>query len=166
MGGMRRGVWAGLMGGLAAAAAGLCAGAAGGDKAGGVRIEVRDAAGAVVAEVSAGGGPAALNVEREYKPGDRIIVTGPPQMVVRLDAAMPECPVFSPTGRMELPVTHRLGRADGGGGLGPRREMIALLALQRRFGICAAGLPTHRAGICDFGPVARSSRGGSGDPPR
>jgi len=33
-------------------------------------------------------------------------------------------------------------------------------------GICAVGLLTHRARIRDFGSVARSSRGGSGDPPR
>lgn len=116
MGCMRRNVWAGLMGGLMAAAAGLCAGAAGGEKGDGVRIEVRDTAGAVVAENSAGGGPAALNVEREYKPGDRIIVTGPPQMAVRLDAAMPECVIFSPSGRMEWPVTQTADRDPKRGG--------------------------------------------------
>jgi len=102
----QRGGRAWVIGGLLVwVAAGFSVGAAVSDKPAVVRVEVRDAAGAVVAETSAGGGPVALAVDREYKPGDRIIVTGPPHMVLRLDAAMPECPVFSPTGRIEFPVT-------------------------------------------------------------
>jgi hypothetical protein len=105
MGRKWRGACTWLIGGLLAAAAGLAVGVAVAEKTDLVRIEVRDAAGTVVAEAQASGGLATLNVDSEYKPGDRIVVTGPPQMVVRLDAAMPECPVFSPAGRIEFPVT-------------------------------------------------------------
>jgi hypothetical protein len=102
---MRRGVYVWVIGGMLPLMAGLGAGAEVTVKSDRVQVEVRDAAGAVVAEVQASGGLATLNVDREYKPGDRIIVSGPPHLVVRLDAAMPESPVFSPTGRIEFPIT-------------------------------------------------------------
>ncbi len=62
-------------------------------------IEVQDAQGTRIAgpeiDVTSGKEPsAALGVEREYQPGDRIIFSGPQRMAVRLDELMPECLVY------------------------------------------------------------------------
>ena len=37
---------------------------------------------------------AALSFEREYQPGDRIVITGPQRVAVRLDRNMPECVLY------------------------------------------------------------------------
>jgi hypothetical protein len=62
-------------------------------------IEVQNAQGARIAgpniqEASGKEPSAALDVEREYKPGDRIIFGGQQRMAVRLDEHMPECLVY------------------------------------------------------------------------
>ena len=45
-----------------------------------------------------------LTVDRVYAPGDVIRITGPKHMVVRLDAAIPEAPVYAPSGVIEYAV--------------------------------------------------------------
>ena len=37
-----------------------------------------------------------LVLDREYQPGDRIILSGPQRMAVRLDENMPECVLYLP----------------------------------------------------------------------
>ncbi len=69
-----------------------------------VHIEICDAAGKVAAETSAAGS-AVLAVDRPFQPGDRILVTGPKQMIIRLDASLAESCVVVPTGKLEFPVT-------------------------------------------------------------
>lgn len=65
------------------------------DKAG-IQIEVRDGQGVRVAGVEtslprARNHPAVLAVEREYQPGDRIVVSGPGQLIAQLDQGMAAC---------------------------------------------------------------------------
>ncbi len=48
--------------------------------------------------------PVTLTIDRAYTAGDVIRVTGPKHMVVRLDAALPEAPVYTPTGVIEYTV--------------------------------------------------------------
>lgn len=63
-----------------------------------------------------------LTINRVYVPGDVIRLTGPKHMMVRLDAALPEALVYSPTGVIEY-VVPRGGR---GGQRGPLpREAFA-----------------------------------------
>ena len=64
-----------------------------------VAIEVVDAKGGVVAE-----GAGSLTLERIYKQGDTIRISGPPHMAVRLDAELAECLVYAPEGRLVYPV--------------------------------------------------------------
>ena len=58
--------------------------------AGPFRVAVLDARGTSVAGDS-GHAAGAHSINREYKPGDRIEVTGSQRMAVRLDEKMPEC---------------------------------------------------------------------------
>ncbi len=64
-----------------------------------LRLEVRDAQGAIVAQSgkdarSAHETSTALAFDREYQPGDRIVLHGPSRMAVRMDDRMPECLVY------------------------------------------------------------------------
>ncbi len=70
-------------------------------------IEVQDAQGGRIAgpEIKAASSKTAsavLAFEREYQPGDRIILGGPKRMAVRLDESMPECLLFLPGATQEL----------------------------------------------------------------
>jgi len=61
-----------------------------------LRIEVQDANGVAVAGPGKvtrthRGSSATLAFEREYQPGDRIILSGPAQIIARLDESMQEC---------------------------------------------------------------------------
>ena len=76
---------------------------------GAVRIELRAADGSLVASQT-DSAAATLTLERNYADGDRIVVTGPQHLVVRLDETMPECIVFSPQGRFEYPIPQGQGR--------------------------------------------------------
>src|SRR5271170_3428288 len=60
------------------------------------RLEVQDAHGAVIAASDKGsrGASAVLAFEREYQPGDRIVVNGPSRMAIRVDNWIPECLVY------------------------------------------------------------------------
>jgi hypothetical protein len=62
-------------------------------------IEVLDAQGVKIAgpeirPASSKTASAALAFDREYQPGDRILLGGPQRMAVRLDATMPECLLY------------------------------------------------------------------------
>jgi len=48
--------------------------------------------------------PVSLTIDRVYVVGDVIRITGPKHMVVRLDAALPEAPVYAPSGVIEYAV--------------------------------------------------------------
>jgi hypothetical protein len=63
-----------------------------------IHIEVQDAQGVKVAVADGGAhsSSASLSIGREYQPGDRIVVSGPQRMVVRMDANMPECMLYLP----------------------------------------------------------------------
>jgi hypothetical protein len=61
-----------------------------------IRIEVQDATGVVIAGPGEAvrknnGSSVTLAFDREYQPGDRIVVSGPQQIVVRLDESVKEC---------------------------------------------------------------------------
>lgn len=69
-------------------------------------IEVQDGrgvrvAGPEIATSSPKAASAALAFEREYQPGDRIILGGPERMAIRLDESVPECLVFLPGASQE-----------------------------------------------------------------
>ena len=62
-------------------------------------IEVQDGQGARIsgpenAAASPNKSSAALVVDREYQPGDRILLGGPQRMAVRVDESMPECVIY------------------------------------------------------------------------
>ena len=76
---------------------------------GALRIELRAADGSVVASQT-GAAAATLTLDRVYADGDRIVITGPQHLAVRLDETMPECIVFSPQGRFEYLVPQKQGR--------------------------------------------------------
>jgi len=68
-----------------------------------IRIEVRDGQGARIASTdsqasSARATSATLVYEREYQPGDRILIRGPRDVAVQLDETMPECRIDLPDG--------------------------------------------------------------------
>ena len=61
-----------------------------------IRIEVQDANGVVIAGPgkvarTQHGSSVTLAFDREYQPGDRIVLSGAPRMMVRLDESMKEC---------------------------------------------------------------------------
>jgi hypothetical protein len=59
-------------------------------------IKVLDAQGALLAQSHPGprNAPVALAFQREYQPGDHIVVTGPSRMAIRVDDRIPECLVY------------------------------------------------------------------------
>jgi len=63
-----------------------------------LHIEVQDRQGLRIAASEAGAKPQAdslsLAFQRGYQPGDRILVTGPRRMAVRMDENMPECLIY------------------------------------------------------------------------
>lgn len=79
-------------------------------------IQVQDQQGARVAgpnlnEGSSKAGLAVLVFDREYQPGDRILLNGPQRMAMRLDESMPECLVYIPNSSQgsasyEIPYGH------------------------------------------------------------
>ena len=62
-------------------------------------IELRDSDGNVLAKAKG-----SLNVEREYRPGDRIRLAGPACLVVQLDQRLPEAMICAPKGLVEFPL--------------------------------------------------------------
>ena len=75
-------------------------------------VAVLDAKGTSVAGDS-GYAAGAHSINREYKPGDRIEVTGSQRMAVRLDEKMPECLLYltdSAQGKFSYEVPY--GRAE------------------------------------------------------
>jgi hypothetical protein len=66
-----------------------------------IHIEVRDARGLTIAATRlhatlSTAAPVALSFDREYRPGDRIVIAGPRAMAMRLDESMPECQLYLP----------------------------------------------------------------------
>jgi F5/8 type C domain len=66
-----------------------------------LHIEVQDSQGSRLAgpetrNSSLKAASASLAFDREYKPGDRIVLGGPQRMVLKLDESMPECMVYLP----------------------------------------------------------------------
>lgn len=82
------------------ASASLLAAAAKGEKQLPLRIEVQDARGTVIAASAkdgrrkSAGESAVLAFDHAYQPGDRIVVTGPSRIAVRVDDWIPECLVY------------------------------------------------------------------------
>jgi hypothetical protein len=65
------------------------------------QIELQDAqettiAGSEIRSSSSKPALAALTIDREYQPGDRLLLAGPRRMAVRVDAAMPDCLLYFP----------------------------------------------------------------------
>ncbi len=80
-----------------------------------IRIEVRDAAGALLASASHPE-EALLCLDRVYQPGDRVIVSGARHLVLQPDQAIPEGEVYLPGEAMTWTVPageHRLAYAPG-----------------------------------------------------
>jgi hypothetical protein len=66
-----------------------------------IAIEVQDAQGTRIAATGIQGpqpttASADLSFDREYQPGDRIVLSGPRRIAVRLDQNMPECLLYLP----------------------------------------------------------------------
>lgn len=57
-------------------------------------IEVQDVSGRTIASASPRKGRATLKLNREYQPGDRIVVNGPQWLDVNVSVAVPHCSVY------------------------------------------------------------------------
>ncbi len=80
-----------------------------------IRIEVKSADGTLLASAEHEN-EALLCVDREYEPGDVIVISGAQHIVVQMDQAMPEGEVYLPAERMTWTVPageHRLAYAPG-----------------------------------------------------
>jgi hypothetical protein len=83
-----------------------------------IRIEVQDAhgvraAGPAARTASSKSDSAVLAFDREYQPGDRIILAGPQRIAVRLDETMPECLLYLPDGSQQnVPYEIPYGREE------------------------------------------------------
>lgn len=71
-----------------------------------VEIRVLNADGQTLASASAAGTKpaAAVEINRKFAPGDRIVIKGSPHMVVRLDTKMPEHTIYCPGGTFDFAV--------------------------------------------------------------
>jgi hypothetical protein len=106
-----------------------------------IRIEVRDGQGARVAGAdSARATSATLVYEREYQPGDRILIRGAGQIAVRLNEAMPECRIDlpdRPDGEFSFEIPFGHGEKESGSGYAPEafagtRHRVVVRALRAR----------------------------------
>jgi len=66
-----------------------------------IHIEARDGQGLTIASTPVDAPPSTaassvLSFDREYQPGDRIVLSGPRRMAVRLDESMPDCLLYLP----------------------------------------------------------------------
>ena len=77
-----------------------------------VRIELLDASGKGLAAAVGKGGPAAIVIDRTYAKGDRIRISGPAHLVIRLDEHLPEAAVYSPKGRVDFTIPYGRKRAE------------------------------------------------------
>ncbi len=82
-----------------------------------IRIEVQDADGVMVAGPGAPartlhGSSVTLAFDREYRPGDRIVLSGAPRMMVRVDKSMQECSLIlaeSPVAKFSFEIPYGEG---------------------------------------------------------
>ena len=107
-------------------------------------IEVQDAQGTRIAgpniQETDGKEPSAvLDLEREYKPGDRIIFGGPQRMAVRLDEHMPECLVYlaSDAGNVTFEIPYGTDEQQTGSAYAPesfagKSHRVAVRALTKK----------------------------------
>lgn len=92
-----------------------------------IRIEVLDRHGARIAgtdnlAASWRVGSATLAFEREYQPGDRIVIAGPRRIDVQLDEKMPECRLVlacNPAGGFSFEIPHGSGETQTGSAYAP-----------------------------------------------
>jgi len=79
-----------------------------------IQIQVLDAGGSVVARGGSPDGPgdrtAALTFDRDYQKGDRLVITGPKHMLIRLDERAADVLVFAPDGRVDYRIPHGVER--------------------------------------------------------
>jgi hypothetical protein len=108
-------------------------------------IEIQDAqavriAGPDIHAASSKAASAVLVFDRDYQPGDRIILGGPQRMAVRLDQSMPECLLYLP-GSSAANVSYEIpyGRAEAqtGSAYAPesfagKSHRVALRALNKK----------------------------------
>ena len=69
-----------------------------------VRLEFIGADDSGMIDLKDDASPGKLTIKREYRPGDRILVYGPQNMMVKLDEALPETLIFAPDGFIEYAV--------------------------------------------------------------
>ena len=92
-----------------------------------IRIEVLDRQGARIAgtdnlAASSHAGSAVLVFEREYQPGDRIVIAGPRRLAVQLDEKMLECRLVlagNPAGGFSFNIPYGSGEAHTGSAYAP-----------------------------------------------
>jgi hypothetical protein len=92
-----------------------------------IRIEVRDRQGARIASTdsqaaSSRAGFVTLLFEREYQPGDRVVVSGPRRIDVQLDEKMPECRLVlagNSTDGFSFEIPYGSGEAQTGSAYAP-----------------------------------------------
>lgn len=90
-------------------------------------IAVQDGQGAPIADNSSQkAGSSVLVFDREYKPGDRIVLGGPERMAVRVDETLPECLLYFP-GSADGTFTYEIpyGREEKQTGSAYAPEMFA-----------------------------------------
>jgi hypothetical protein len=71
-----------------------------------IKIEIKDAQECVYVRQEMFAEKVILTFERQYQPGDTIIIEGPKYISIRLDLQMPEELVYSPTGRVEYKIPY------------------------------------------------------------
>lgn len=97
-----------------------------------------------------------LSVDRVYQPGDRICISGPAHLRVRMDQAMASGEVFLPKGTLTWPVPageHRLAYAPGT--FEAPRHLIFAAAFPENGHLCVRNLalnPADLRGDTDFYP--------------
>jgi hypothetical protein len=92
-----------------------------------IHIALLDARGSLITDSSksvkrSGGAPAVLIFEREYQPGDQIVISGPSRMAVRVDDKIPECMIYlanSPHAVFTFDIPFGHGKTQTGNVLSP-----------------------------------------------
>ena len=120
-----------------------------------IRIEVKFAAGLLLASAEHEK-EALLCADREYQPGDVIVISGGRHLFVRMDHALPAREVYLPDGKMTWPVPageHRLAYAPGT--FEAKRHLIAARLMTEEETACRRNIacnPADLRGDTDFYP--------------
>jgi hypothetical protein len=133
-----------------------------------LRIELQDAQGTRIGPETRRSSSKALSdvldFERDYQPGDRIIISGPQRMAVRIDKSMPECVLYLPDSSQgnisyEIPygrAEQQTGSAYAPEGFSGKSHSIKVRALKKKEIVAYRNLALNP---CDLRETAQSPAG-------